>query len=210
MPLEDIKEITASGSQSSEQRQPDRRLVVARLILTTCLAWFPAAIGGQAAVYSPRITSDRHADTYSLKTFAALRPADFVVERCLFYNDRPKRFSGNPTDRPDHFNDNYIGGIALGNSYRSRTISRTAPICAGNRAAASSNAATGWEGSPSSSPTRRRASCISSGRSQCRRGRSSGGPRHPMISTVIRAAPIPSRGRMRSRNLEPGRVPERT
>jgi len=38
-------------------------------------------------------------------------PSDCCIEHCLFYNDRPKRFEDDPTDTPDSFNGNYIGGI---------------------------------------------------------------------------------------------------
>ncbi len=40
-----------------------------------------------------------------------LRPTDCRVEYCLFYNDRPKQFADDPSDRPDTFDGNYIGGI---------------------------------------------------------------------------------------------------
>ena len=33
------------------------------------------------------------------------------IEHCLFYNDRPKTFDDDPTDTPDSFRGNYIGGI---------------------------------------------------------------------------------------------------
>lgn len=38
-------------------------------------------------------------------------PADCRVQFCLFYNDRPKRFTDDPADRPENFNGNYVGGI---------------------------------------------------------------------------------------------------
>lgn len=38
-------------------------------------------------------------------------PKDCRIEHCLFYNDRPKRFEDDPTDTPDSFGGNYIGGI---------------------------------------------------------------------------------------------------
>jgi hypothetical protein len=38
-------------------------------------------------------------------------PKDCCIEHCLFYNDRPKSFADDPTDTPDSFNGNYIGGI---------------------------------------------------------------------------------------------------
>jgi hypothetical protein len=38
-------------------------------------------------------------------------PRDCSIEHCLFFNDRPKRFEDDPTDTPDSFNGNYIGGI---------------------------------------------------------------------------------------------------
>ncbi len=40
-----------------------------------------------------------------------LRPTDCRVEYCLFYNDRAKRFADDPSDRPDTFDGNYVGGI---------------------------------------------------------------------------------------------------
>ncbi len=40
-----------------------------------------------------------------------LCPRDCRIQYCLFTNDRPKRFSDDPTDRPDTFDGNYIGGI---------------------------------------------------------------------------------------------------
>jgi hypothetical protein len=33
------------------------------------------------------------------------------VEYCLFVNDRPKRFEDDPTDTPQSFGGDYIGGI---------------------------------------------------------------------------------------------------
>jgi hypothetical protein len=38
-------------------------------------------------------------------------PRDCSIEHCLFFNDRPKRFEDDPTDTPESFNGNYIGGI---------------------------------------------------------------------------------------------------
>ncbi|MCC2668302.1 MAG: hypothetical protein K0Q72_773 [Armatimonadetes bacterium] len=40
-----------------------------------------------------------------------LRPRDFRIEYCLFYNDRPKQFSDDAADTPQNFNGDYIGGI---------------------------------------------------------------------------------------------------
>lgn len=40
-----------------------------------------------------------------------LRPTDCRIEYCLFYNDRTKQFADDPTDRPDTFGGNYVGGI---------------------------------------------------------------------------------------------------
>jgi lysophospholipase L1-like esterase len=41
-----------------------------------------------------------------------LRPTDCRVEYCLFYNDRAKKFSDDPDDKPGkRFDGNYIGGI---------------------------------------------------------------------------------------------------
>jgi hypothetical protein len=42
-----------------------------------------------------------------------LRPRDCRVQYCLFYNDRPKRFSDDPADTPDTFNGDYIGGMDI-------------------------------------------------------------------------------------------------
>jgi len=38
-------------------------------------------------------------------------PTDCRIEYCLFYNDRPKEFADDPTDTPDTFGGNYVGGI---------------------------------------------------------------------------------------------------
>jgi hypothetical protein len=40
-----------------------------------------------------------------------IRPKNCRVQFCLFYNDRPKQFSDDPTDTMDTFKGNYIGGI---------------------------------------------------------------------------------------------------
>ncbi len=40
-----------------------------------------------------------------------LRPVGCRIQYCLFYNDRPKRFSDDPDDKPGKFDGNYIGGI---------------------------------------------------------------------------------------------------
>jgi hypothetical protein len=42
-----------------------------------------------------------------------LRPKDCRVQHCLFYNDRPKRFSDDPADTPETFGGNYIGGMDI-------------------------------------------------------------------------------------------------
>ncbi len=42
---------------------------------------------------------------------ATFRPTDCRIEYCLFYNDRPKKFSDDPADKPERFGGNYIGGI---------------------------------------------------------------------------------------------------
>ena len=39
------------------------------------------------------------------------RPIDCVIEYCLFTNDRPKQFADDPTDTPDTYDSNYVGGI---------------------------------------------------------------------------------------------------
>jgi hypothetical protein len=41
----------------------------------------------------------------------SMRPTDCRIQYCLFYNDRPKQFADDPTDRPDNFGGNYVGGI---------------------------------------------------------------------------------------------------
>jgi hypothetical protein len=41
----------------------------------------------------------------------AIRPRDCRVQYCLFYNLRPKQFSDDPTDTPQTFGGDYIGGI---------------------------------------------------------------------------------------------------
>lgn len=45
-----------------------------------------------------------------------LGPRDCRIQYCLFYNDRPKRFSDDETETPDRFNGNYIGGIDVKNT----------------------------------------------------------------------------------------------
>lgn len=40
-----------------------------------------------------------------------LRPKNCRVQYCLFYNERPKRFEDDPTDTPQTFDGNYVGGI---------------------------------------------------------------------------------------------------
>lgn len=44
---------------------------------------------------------------------AELKTRGGVIEYCLFYNDRPKRFSDDPHDHADNFEGNYVGGIDL-------------------------------------------------------------------------------------------------
>jgi hypothetical protein len=39
------------------------------------------------------------------------RPSDCVIEYCLFYNDRPKRYEDDPADTEANFRGNYVGGI---------------------------------------------------------------------------------------------------
>jgi hypothetical protein len=41
------------------------------------------------------------------------RPSDCRIQYCLFYNDRPKRFSDAPVGKPDRFGGNYIGGMDI-------------------------------------------------------------------------------------------------
>ncbi|MCS7238050.1 MAG: right-handed parallel beta-helix repeat-containing protein [Thermoguttaceae bacterium] len=45
------------------------------------------------------------------KDAEALSPRRCRVQYCLFYNDRPKRWEDDPTDRPETFGGNYVGGI---------------------------------------------------------------------------------------------------
>ncbi|MBT4501614.1 MAG: hypothetical protein HOC74_28050 [Gemmatimonadetes bacterium] len=40
-----------------------------------------------------------------------IRPRNCKVQYCLFYNDRPKRYSDDEADKPERFGGNYIGGI---------------------------------------------------------------------------------------------------
>ncbi|MDH7571479.1 MAG: right-handed parallel beta-helix repeat-containing protein, partial [Armatimonadota bacterium] len=46
------------------------------------------------------------------------RPSDFLVQYCLFYNDRPKTYADDPTDNPETFGGNYIGGMDIMNARR--------------------------------------------------------------------------------------------
>jgi hypothetical protein len=46
----------------------------------------------------------------------SLAPRDCRIEFCLFYNDRPKRFSDDETDTAKTYNGNYIGGIDVKNT----------------------------------------------------------------------------------------------
>lgn len=55
----------------------------------------------QRAVKGVKVPADRE----------RLRPRDFRIEYCLFYNDRPKQFSDDEADTPQNFNGDYIGGI---------------------------------------------------------------------------------------------------
>ena len=45
------------------------------------------------------------------KNREAIRPKNCRIQYCLFYNDRPKRFSDDERDTTKTFNGNYIGGI---------------------------------------------------------------------------------------------------
>jgi hypothetical protein len=42
-----------------------------------------------------------------------IRPKDCRVQYCLFYNDHPKRYEDDPTDTPETFGGNYIGGMDI-------------------------------------------------------------------------------------------------
>jgi hypothetical protein len=42
-----------------------------------------------------------------------VRPKNFRVQYCLFYNDRQKQFSDDPADTSENFGGNYIGGIDI-------------------------------------------------------------------------------------------------
>ncbi len=48
---------------------------------------------------------------------SALYPRACRIQFCLFYNDRPKRFSDDETDTPKNYNGNYIGGIDVKNTH---------------------------------------------------------------------------------------------
>lgn len=61
----------------------------------------------QRGVKSPAVPEDRQEE---------LSPRDCRVQYCLFYNDRPKRFSDDETEKPERFNGNYIGGIDVKNT----------------------------------------------------------------------------------------------
>ncbi len=56
----------------------------------------------QRGVKGPAVPEERAAE---------LCPRSCRIQHCLFYNDRPKQFSDDPTDRPNTFRGNYIGGI---------------------------------------------------------------------------------------------------
>jgi hypothetical protein len=43
----------------------------------------------------------------------ALKTRNGLIERCLFVNDRPKRFEDDPSDTPATFDGNYVGAIDL-------------------------------------------------------------------------------------------------
>ncbi|MFT5128252.1 MAG: hypothetical protein ACI8W8_001861 [Rhodothermales bacterium] len=60
----------------------------------------------QRGVKSPNVPKDRQ----------DLCPRDCRVQFCLFYNDRPKRFTDDEADGPDDYNGNYIGGIDVKNT----------------------------------------------------------------------------------------------
>ena len=45
-----------------------------------------------------------------------LSPRECRVQFCLFFNDRPKKFSDDETEKPERFNGNYIGGIDVKNT----------------------------------------------------------------------------------------------
>ncbi|MHB1035877.1 MAG: GDSL-type esterase/lipase family protein [Pirellulales bacterium] len=42
---------------------------------------------------------------------AIARPTGFRIQYCLFYNDRPKRYSDDPSDTAANFGGDYVGGI---------------------------------------------------------------------------------------------------
>jgi len=46
-----------------------------------------------------------------------LYPRDCRIQFCLFYNDRPKRFSDDETDTSKTYNGNYVGGIDVKNTH---------------------------------------------------------------------------------------------
>ena len=45
-----------------------------------------------------------------------LGPKDCRIQFCLFYNDRPKQFSDDETEKPNRYNGNYISGIDVKNT----------------------------------------------------------------------------------------------
>ncbi len=45
-----------------------------------------------------------------------LSPRDCKIQFCLFYNDRPKKYSDDETDTPQTYDGNYIGGIDVKNT----------------------------------------------------------------------------------------------
>jgi hypothetical protein len=61
----------------------------------------------QRGVKAPAVPRDKQ---------ATLSPRNCRIQYCLFYNDRPKRFSDDTTDTPKTFNGNYIGGIDAKNT----------------------------------------------------------------------------------------------
>ena len=56
----------------------------------------------QRAIKGPAVPADQRGE---------FRPSDCRIQYCLFVNDRAKRYEDDPTDTPDTFRGNYVGGI---------------------------------------------------------------------------------------------------
>ncbi len=56
----------------------------------------------QRAIKGPAVPAEERAE---------FRPSDCLIQYCLFINDRAKRYDDDPTDTPETFQGNYVGGI---------------------------------------------------------------------------------------------------